>query len=136
MPAHDFVSPDSIRAQFSAAMSLMYKQEVPLYGTLLELVSEINQQVMAQQPQVAEALRWTGEIERLDHERHGAIRVGTAEELATIARLFAVMGMQPVGYYDLVSPACRCIPRLSARCRSSRCTSARSVCSPRCCAWS
>jgi len=103
MPAHDFVSPDSIRAQFSAAMSLMYKQEVPLYGTLLELVSEINQQVMAQQPKVAEALRWTGEIERLDHERHGAIRVGTAEELATIARLFAVMGMQPVGYYDLSS---------------------------------
>ncbi|MEG0248132.1 MAG: DUF1338 family protein, partial [Pseudomonas sp.] len=28
---------------------------------------------------------------------------GTAEELATIARLFAVMGMQPVGYYDLSS---------------------------------
>lgn len=103
MPAHDFISPDSIRAQFSAAMSLMYKQEVPLYGTLLELVSEVNQQVMAQQPKVAEALRWTGEIERLDQERHGAIRVGTAEELATIARLFAVMGMQPVGYYDLSS---------------------------------
>ncbi|CAG8869393.1 hypothetical protein PS627_03465 [Pseudomonas fluorescens] len=103
MPAHDFVSPDSIRAQFSAAMSLMYKQEVPLYGTLLELVSEINQQVMAQQPEIARALRWTGEIERLDQERHGAIRVGTAEELATIARLFAVMGMQPVGYYDLSS---------------------------------
>ncbi|MCP5853750.1 DUF1338 family protein, partial [Klebsiella pneumoniae] len=36
-------------------------------------------------------------------ERHGAIRVGTAQELATIARLFAVMGMQPVGYYDLSS---------------------------------
>lgn len=103
MPAQDFVSPDSIRAQFSAAMSLMYKQEVPLYGTLLSLVSEINQQVMAEQPEVAQALRWTGEIERLDQERHGAIRVGTAEELATIARLFAVMGMQPVGYYDLSS---------------------------------
>lgn len=103
MPAHDFVSPDSIRAQFSAAMSLMYKQEVPLYGTLLELVSEVNQQVMAAQPALAQALRWTGEIERLDHERHGAIRVGTPAELATLARLFAVMGMQPVGYYDLSS---------------------------------
>ncbi|MDD0976648.1 VOC family protein [Pseudomonas fontis] len=103
MPAQDFVSPDRIRAQFSAAMSLMYKQEVPLYGTLLELVSETNQQVLAERPQVAEALRWTGEIERLDQERHGAIRVGTAQELATIGRLFAVMGMQPVGYYDLSS---------------------------------
>ncbi|MFB4394687.1 MULTISPECIES: VOC family protein [unclassified Pseudomonas] len=103
MPAQDFISPDSIRAQFSAAMSLMYKQEVPLYGTLLELVSDINRQVMIEQPEVAEALRWTGEVERLDQERHGAIRVGTAEELATIARLFAVMGMAPVGYYDLSS---------------------------------
>ncbi|WP_110970674.1 2-oxoadipate dioxygenase/decarboxylase HglS [Pseudomonas huaxiensis] len=103
MPAQDFVSPDLIRARFSAAMSLMYKQEVPLYGTLLKLVSEVNRQVMASRPEVAEALRWTGEIERLDQERHGAIRVGTAEELATIGRLFAVMGMQPVGYYDLSS---------------------------------
>ncbi|MFD2640829.1 2-oxoadipate dioxygenase/decarboxylase HglS [Pseudomonas japonica] len=103
MPAQDFVSPDNIRARFSAAMSLMYKQEVPLYGTLLALVSEVNRQVMAARPEVAEALRWTGEIERLDQERHGAIRVGTATELATIGRLFAVMGMHPVGYYDLSS---------------------------------
>ena len=103
MPAQDLVSPDTIRARFSAAMSHMYKEEVPLYGTLLALVSEVNQQVMASRPEVAEALRWTGEIERLDQERHGAIRVGTAAELATIGRLFAVMGMQPVGYYDLSS---------------------------------
>jgi len=103
MPAQDLVSPDRIRARFSAAMSLMYKQEVPLYGTLLTLVSEVNRQVMAMRPEVGEALRWTGEIERLDQERHGAIRVGTAAELATIGRLFAVMGMHPVGYYDLSS---------------------------------
>ncbi len=96
-----FVSPDEIRARFSRAMSDMYKQEVPLYGALLELVGEVNQRVMAQQPEVAHALQWTGEIQRLDMERHGAIRVGTAAELATIARLFAVMGMEPVGYYDL-----------------------------------
>jgi uncharacterized glyoxalase superfamily metalloenzyme YdcJ len=117
-------------------MSLMYKQEVPLYGTLLELVSEINQQVMAQQPEVAEALRWTGEIERLDQERHGAIRVGTAEELATIARLFAVMGMQPVGYYDLSSAG---VPVHSTAFRAVHEQAlhvSRSVCSPRCCAWS
>ncbi|WP_166360952.1 2-oxoadipate dioxygenase/decarboxylase HglS [Pseudomonas akapageensis] len=101
MPAQEFVSPDSIRAQFSAAMSTMYKLEVPLYGTLLELVGEINQGVMDQYPAIAETLHRTGEIQRLDQERHGAIRVGTAAELATIGRLFAVMGMQPVGYYDL-----------------------------------
>ncbi|MBT8764543.1 2-oxoadipate dioxygenase/decarboxylase HglS [Metapseudomonas boanensis] len=99
-----FVSPDEIRAQFSRAMSDMYKSEVPLYGTLLDLVAETNKKVMEDSPEIAEHLRWTGEISRLAMERHGAIRVGTAEELATIRRLFAVMGMQPVGYYDL-SPA-------------------------------
>jgi uncharacterized glyoxalase superfamily metalloenzyme YdcJ len=42
-----------------------------------------------------------GEIERLNEERHGAIRVGTAAELSMLRRLFAVMGLVPVGYYDL-----------------------------------
>ncbi|MBX8555710.1 VOC family protein [Pseudomonas cichorii] len=96
-----FANRDEIRASFSRAMSQMYKTEVPLYGTLMELVSEVNDSVMTHQPQVLESLKQTGEIQRLDMERHGAIRVGTALELATLARLFAVMGMEPVGYYDL-----------------------------------
>lgn len=96
-----FVSPDLIRQRFSRAMSDMYRDEVPLYGALMELVAEVNAQTLEQHPDLARHLRQTGEIERLDLERHGAIRVGTAVELATLSRLFAVMGMQPVGYYDL-----------------------------------
>ncbi|CAJ0557565.1 unnamed protein product, partial [Mesorhabditis spiculigera] len=96
-----FVELDEIRTQFSRAMSEMYKDEVPLYGTLMELVAETNSKVLESNKAVSDHLNRTGEIERLDMERHGAIRVGTPEELATIARLFAVMGMQPVGYYDL-----------------------------------
>ncbi|MGO3005068.1 MAG: 2-oxoadipate dioxygenase/decarboxylase HglS, partial [Halomonas sp.] len=42
-----------------------------------------------------------GELARLSVERHGAIRVGSADELSMLRRLFAVMGMYPVGYYDL-----------------------------------
>lgn len=96
-----FVSPDLIRQRFSKAMSDMYREEVPLYGALMELVEQTNRQVLASDAQVARQLQNTGEIERLDLERHGAIRVGTAAELATLARLFGVMGMLPVGYYDL-----------------------------------
>ncbi|KUM42560.1 2-oxoadipate dioxygenase/decarboxylase HglS [Pseudomonas sp. EpS/L25] len=92
MTAPPLLSPDAIRTRFSQAMSAMYRQEVPQYGTLLELVAEVN----AGQPGFAQ-----DSAERLDLERHGAIRVGTAAELATLRRLFAVMGMQPVGYYDL-----------------------------------
>jgi uncharacterized glyoxalase superfamily metalloenzyme YdcJ len=103
MPAPAFVSPDLLRSRFSRAMSDMYKQEVPLYGDLLALVGEVNRETLDAQPALAESLQRTGEIERLDMERHGAIRLGTAQELATIRRLFAVLGMQPVGYYDLTS---------------------------------
>ncbi|WP_185043317.1 2-oxoadipate dioxygenase/decarboxylase HglS [Pseudomonas protegens] len=101
MSNQHFVSPDLIRQGFSRAMSDMYREEVPLYGALMELVAEVNAQVLERQPALARHLQNSGELQRLDLERHGAIRVGSAAELATLARLFAVMGMQPVGYYDL-----------------------------------
>jgi len=97
----NFISPDLIRQRFSKAMSDMYREEVPLYGALMELVEQTNRHVLESDAQIARQLTSTGEIERLDLERHGAIRVGTADELTTLARLFAVMGMLPVGYYDL-----------------------------------
>ncbi|OAA63169.1 DUF1338 domain protein [Cordyceps fumosorosea ARSEF 2679] len=43
----------------------------------------------------------TSNLERLTAERHGAIRLGTAYELHTIRRVFNLLDMHPVGYYDL-----------------------------------
>ncbi|CAG7566440.1 unnamed protein product [Fusarium equiseti] len=89
MTATNSVSPDAIRAMFASALSSMYRREVPQYGTLLKLVSDINHKNNQQ-------------IEpRIEVERHGAIRLGTPEELSMMRRLFSVMGMHPVGYYDL-----------------------------------
>lgn len=93
--------PDAIRTLFSRAMSDMYKAEVPLYGKLTELVAAVNAEALEADPVLAARLRDAQELERLEVERHGAVRVGTPLELATLRRLFAVMGMQPVGYYDL-----------------------------------
>ena len=95
------VSSDSIRARFSAAMSAMYREEVPAYGTLMALVAQVNAEVLERDPKLAADLAETDQLGRISEERHGAIRVGTAQELATIRRLFAVIGMYPVGYYDL-----------------------------------
>ncbi len=36
------ITADDIREQFSQAMSTMYQQEVPQYGTLLDLVADVN----------------------------------------------------------------------------------------------
>ncbi|ETS74070.1 hypothetical protein PFICI_13936 [Pestalotiopsis fici W106-1] len=93
-----FVHPDDLRTAFATAMSHMYKEEVPLYGDLVQIVSDVNREVISQnsiEPPTADRL------ERLMLERHGAIRLGTPEELGTVRRIFALMGMQPVGYYDL-----------------------------------
>lgn len=97
-----WLNPDLIRAKFSKAMSEMYQLEVPLYGDLIDLVHEVNAAELKNNNRLEQQLKSTNELERLSEERHGAIRLGTAEELSNMRRVFAVMGMYPVGYYDLV----------------------------------
>lgn len=99
----DFVQADELRTAFSLAMSATYKNEVPLYGDLMNIVRTINHETLVQSPRPEiEALR-NGDVasERLEIERHGAIRLGTPYELQTVCRMFEVLGMHPVDYYDL-----------------------------------
>ena len=96
-----FASSDQIRDLFSRSMSAMYKTEVPQYGTLLDLVADINRATLAADGALRGQLEAADELRRLDVERHGAVRLGTAQELADMRRIFCVMGMFPVGYYDL-----------------------------------
>ena len=101
MANQTFLHPDEIRTLFSTAMSHMYRAEVPQYGTLMELVADVNETALAEDGALRETLTRNDELARLGIERHGAIRLGTARELFDIRRVFAVMGMFPVGYYDL-----------------------------------
>jgi len=96
-----YLAPDAIRTLFSGAMSNLYRKEVPQYGTLLDLVAEVNGAVRDRDPALDRRLAEAGELDRLGLERHAAIRLGTTAELNTMGRLFAVMEMAPVGYYDL-----------------------------------
>lgn len=102
----DYVDTDELRTTFAVAMSAMYRKEVPLYGTLIDIVQKVNNETLVNpnDPKVT-ALR-TGSVtsERLDLERHGAIRLGAPYELRMVRRIFAIIGLYPVGYYDL-SPA-------------------------------
>jgi uncharacterized glyoxalase superfamily metalloenzyme YdcJ len=97
----NFLASDAIRTLFSQAMSTMYQQEVPQYGTLTQLVSAVNERTLEANPALKNRLAAADELSRLSVERHGAIRVGTAAELSLLRQMFAVMGMYPVGYYDL-----------------------------------
>jgi uncharacterized glyoxalase superfamily metalloenzyme YdcJ len=101
MTGKTLVPNDDIRSAFSAAMSAMYRAEVPAYGTLMDLVADVNGETLAADPALASRLSQMDALERISEERHGAIRLGTAAELSMMRRVFAVMGMFPVGYYDL-----------------------------------
>ena len=86
------VQPSELRARFAAALSNLYGAEVPAYTALVDACTDINRD------RGGGAL---GSLDRVTAERHGAIRVGNARELAAVADLFAAFGMYPVGYYDL-----------------------------------
>ncbi len=99
--SRNFIPPHEIRTRFSRAMSVMYREEVPAYGTLLDLVRDVNDKVLADDPALKKKLSESDNLERISEERHGAIRIGKPEELQTMSRLFGVMGMKAVAYYDL-----------------------------------
>lgn len=99
-----------LRAAFARALSEMYGQEVPAYTTLVEVSSEVNADVLRRDGTAAERL---GTIGRVTAERHGAIRVGTPQELRQVAQVFAALGMRPVGFYDLRDTASSSIPVVS-----------------------
>ncbi len=79
---------DTLRTQFTETLSKMYREEVPQYASLCSLVDSINKLKSN-----------SNKFEQ--YEKHGAIRLGSATELSMVRRLFAVMGMYPVDYYDL-----------------------------------
>ncbi|TQS46215.1 VOC family protein [Cryptosporangium phraense] len=88
----------------------MYGREVPAYTTLLRVSAEVNADVLAERGADAERL---GSIGRVTAERHGAIRVGTPEELRQVGRIFAGFGMHPVGFYDLRDASASSVPVVS-----------------------
>ncbi|KAI7281149.1 hypothetical protein KC345_g4323 [Hortaea werneckii] len=91
------VTCNALRTAFALAMSEMYRREVPQYGDLVQIVKKVNDDVLAKSPRDVK----DASTMRLSLERHGAIRVGTPDELRTIRRIFELLGMRAVEYYDL-----------------------------------
>lgn len=99
-----------LRAEFAVSLAALYGNEVPAYNTLVDVSREVNEHFITQNGASAERL---GSIERVTAERHGAIRVGSARELAQVARVFAGFGMHPVGFYDLRDASKSSVPVVS-----------------------
>lgn len=95
---NEYIEANTLRGTFSLAMSAMYKTEVPLYGDLVKIVNNVNEEIRSRNTSSADV---HDNPQRLTLERHGAVRLGTPQELHTVRRIFAILGMYPVGYYDL-----------------------------------
>jgi hypothetical protein len=91
------VPADQLRRAFAHRLSTMFGREVPLYGLLVQTVMEHNREVLARNPGLGVGL----DIEALSAERHGAIRLARPAEMRQVAGMFRVLGMHPVGFYDL-----------------------------------
>ncbi|WP_327591757.1 VOC family protein [Streptomyces chartreusis] len=104
------ISQWQLRAAFAARLSNMYGREVPAYSILVNVSRDVNEDVLRAKGADAERL---GSISRVSAERHGAIRVGTPQELQQAARIFGAMGMYPVGFYDLREAASSSVPVVS-----------------------
>ena len=99
-----------LRAEFALRLASLYGKEVPAYNTLVDVSQDVNEDFIRKNGEKAERL---GSIQRVTAERHGAIRVGSARELAQVARVFAAFGMYPVGFYDLRDASKSSVPVVS-----------------------
>lgn len=61
MPIPTHVPRDTLRAEFSWALSEMYRKEVPLYGDLVSLVNEINEGKVQEQGEGMGGWQYAGE---------------------------------------------------------------------------
>ena len=103
-----------------AELSSMFGKEVPLYGMSLEVNKACNRALCAllskRHPGFAMSDQ---EIERTSGERHGAIRIGRADEFRWIGRLFACFAMEPHNFYDMTDVGPKSQPIIATAFRSS-----------------
>lgn len=77
-----------LRQMFSLRLSRMYRDEVPAYGHLIDITRKVAP---------------PGAHVDGDDVRHGAVRLALPGELSLLRRAFGLLGMHPVGYYDLAA---------------------------------
>ena len=92
------ISKDYIRRSFANKLSEMYMGEIKEYKDFVNIVHKSNVEFIRKNPHIR-----VDSFSRVIEEKHGAIRIGTPEELKMISRIFSAMNMQPVNFYDLTT---------------------------------
>ncbi|MGA1223123.1 MAG: 2-oxoadipate dioxygenase/decarboxylase family protein [Phycisphaerales bacterium] len=102
-----------------AELSAMFGREVPLYDKSLLVNRACNATVCALLGRIHPGFRASdAEIDRASGERHGAIRIGRADEYRWVCRLFACFAMEPHDFYDMTAVGAKSQPMIATAFRS------------------
>ncbi|MCA9230856.1 MAG: DUF1338 family protein [Planctomycetales bacterium] len=85
----EFAQPSWIRREIVLRILAMFEETMPIYQDMIAVARDINERA------------GENEAKRLGKIMHAAIRCASNAELRTICDLFALMGNEPVNYYDL-----------------------------------
>ncbi|MEL6499697.1 MAG: DUF1338 family protein [Planctomycetota bacterium] len=114
-----FADPIAMQHRLFAELSLMFGREVPLYDKSLAVNDACNRVVCDLLSAMHQGLAISdGQIEKTSGERHGAIRIGRADEYRWIGRFFACFGMHPHNFYDMTSVGAKSQPVIATGFRS------------------
>jgi len=102
-----------------AELSSMFGKEVPLYDRSLLVNRECNKVVCALVGQLHRGFAVSdAQLDKTSSERHGAIRIGRADEYRWIARFFAAFAMEPHNFYDMTNVGSKSQPIIATAFRS------------------
>lgn len=105
--------PHERRKSLANSLSAMFGGEVPEYLEFTEIVRQSNEDFLRDNPGAQ-----VDSEHRVLAEKHGAIRVGTAEEMRIVTRIFKVFGMEPVEFYDMTQLPKGALPMIATAFRS------------------
>src|SRR5687768_16088162 len=112
---------DKIKMQHRlfSELSAMFGKEVPLYDKSLLVNRLCNQTVCSLLSMKHRGFSLTDEqLDKTSGERHGAIRIGTAEEYRWVAGFFAAFNLEPHNFYDMTSLGGKSQPIIATAFRS------------------
>ena len=114
-----FCDPVSMQNKLFGELSSMFAKEVPMYDRSLAVNHVCNTTVcdLAARLHVGFAIS-PQQLNQTSGERHGAIRIGRADEYRWITRYFAAFAMQPHNFYDMTNVGAKSKPVIATAFRS------------------
>lgn len=102
-----------------AELSRMFGDEVPLYNSSIEVNRHCNRAVCDMLARMYKGFSVSDrQMQKTSGERHGAIRIGRADEYRWVRRFFACFGMLPHNFYDMTSVGAKSQPVIATAFRS------------------